>query len=374
MDFMKTLLVYMTATFALAVQNTAAPSVTPIPQATPSAVVVETIDPNPTMRIIQGVTPAPGETITPAPVPQITPNRSYHNLKMGSKGKDVRKLQERLVELGYLPEGSADGSYGRQTFNAVRRFQYYNGLTDDGIAGDRTQTYLFENPDAAANPENKPTPAPTPETTPETTPEPTPEPTAAPTPEPTAEPTPEPTAEPTPAPTAEPTPEPTAEPTPEPTAEPEIPEIVLDGDLYVGIDGFVAYNDSGAPLDWVVVVDGIPVSMTPRLQENNGRIRISLADLVSCLEGWKLTEEDGGAVVLEAEGHTLSLRPEGTGCAATLDGTEIPAEDAAFDFENEGCFISVEFLARALGGEAVWDAEEITLMLRIPAAAPEAKD
>ena len=45
---------------------------------------------------------------SPAPVPTITPNtRGYHNLTMGMKGKDVRKLQERLIELGYMPEGSA---------------------------------------------------------------------------------------------------------------------------------------------------------------------------------------------------------------------------------------------------------------------------
>ena len=73
MDFMKTLLVYMSATFAFAVQNTAAPSVTPAPVETPPAVVEETILPEVTMRIIQGVTPAPGTSVTPPPVPQITP-------------------------------------------------------------------------------------------------------------------------------------------------------------------------------------------------------------------------------------------------------------------------------------------------------------
>ena len=107
MDFMKTLLIYMSATFAFAVQNTAAPSVTPVPAETPAAI-VETVNPEPTMRVIQGATPAP--TATPAPVPQITPNKSYHNLTMGAKGKDVRRLQERLIELGYLPEGTAEGS------------------------------------------------------------------------------------------------------------------------------------------------------------------------------------------------------------------------------------------------------------------------
>ena len=49
-------------------------------------------------------------------------------------------------------------------------------------------------------------------------------------------------------------------------------------------------------------------------------------------------------------------------------------EPTDFDFENEGHFISAAFLARALGGEAVWDEEEITLMLRIPVASGDAKD
>ena len=138
------------------------------------------------------------------------------------------------------------------------------------------------------------------------------------------------------------------------------------------IDGFVAYNENGAPLDWIAVVDGIPVSKTPRLQESNGRIRISLDDLVNCLEGWSLTDE--GAVVLEAEGHTLGLYNEESGCAATVDGTEIPMEPTDFDFAGEGHFISASFLARALGGEAVWDEEEITLILRIPVSSGDAKD
>ena len=118
MDFMKSLLIYMTATFALAVQSTSAPPVTPVPVETPAAV-VEQGDPvpGPTMQVIQGVAPSP--SVTPAPVPEITPNKAYHNLAQGAKGAEVRKLQERLIELGYLPEGAADGAYGRQTYNAV---------------------------------------------------------------------------------------------------------------------------------------------------------------------------------------------------------------------------------------------------------------
>ena len=47
----------------------------------------------------------PTAQITPAPVPTITPNvKGYHNLTMGTKGKEVKKLQEKLIEKGYVTE------------------------------------------------------------------------------------------------------------------------------------------------------------------------------------------------------------------------------------------------------------------------------
>ena len=100
--------------------------------------------------------------------------------------------------------------------------------------------------------------------------------------------------------------------------------------------------------------DGVRKTSKPRLQEQEGRIRVSLDDLSACLEGWNLT--DDGTVVLEAEGHTLGLYNEDAGPAATVDGTEIPIASDDFVF-GEGHFISAEFLARMLGGEAEWDAE-----------------
>ena len=50
-------------------------------------------------------------------------------------------------------------------------------------------------------------------------------------------------------------------------------------------------------------------------------------------------------------------------------------KDDDFDFISEGHFINAEFLATALKGEAVWDQEENTLMLRIrDKTAVESKD
>ena len=60
-------------------------------------------------------------------------------LKRGMRGEDVRKLQMRLMELGYsLPKYGADGEYGKETAEAVKAFQLDRGLTADGIAGEAT--------------------------------------------------------------------------------------------------------------------------------------------------------------------------------------------------------------------------------------------
>lgn len=57
--------------------------------------------------------------------------------------QDVTSLQNRLIELGYLPAGSATGLYGASTVTAVQKFQEYHGLTADGKAGQETLTMLY---------------------------------------------------------------------------------------------------------------------------------------------------------------------------------------------------------------------------------------
>ena len=397
MDLMRTLLIYMSATLTLAVQNTAAPVETPVPTQEPQAVVetVNTPGPGEEPMITPKTTPAPEqqpgvekEKITPFPVPAITPNeRAYHNIGTGAKGKEVKRIQEKLIELNYLPADSADGAYGRQTANAVKKFQYYNGLTADGIAGRRTQTYLFENPDIVANPEVKATEVPTPEVTEAPTEAPTEVPTEAPTEEPTEEPTETPTEEPTEAPAEEPTEAPTEEPTEEPevTEEPEATEapeeteepaptdepdeiienVDLDADVYEMITAAVALNEGDGPLEYVAMEDGVPVKAQPRLSQNGAKIRISLDDLCKCVESWELTDDGAGSVVLEAAGYILALYNEDAGCSASVDGNNIPMKEEDFDFVSEGHFINAEFLATALKGECIWEQEENTLILRI---------
>lgn len=61
----------------------------------------------------------------------------YALSKRGSTGSEVRQIQQRLIQWGYL-SGTADGVYGAETEAAVKRFQRKNGLTPDGIAGAAT--------------------------------------------------------------------------------------------------------------------------------------------------------------------------------------------------------------------------------------------
>lgn len=57
--------------------------------------------------------------------------------KYGSRGEEVKKIQQSLKKWGYYT-GSVDGIYGTATKNAVIKFQKKNGLTPDGIAGPAT--------------------------------------------------------------------------------------------------------------------------------------------------------------------------------------------------------------------------------------------
>lgn len=57
--------------------------------------------------------------------------------KYGSRGSEVRQIQEKLKRWGYYT-GNVDGIYGTLTTQAVKSFQRKNGLTVDGIAGKNT--------------------------------------------------------------------------------------------------------------------------------------------------------------------------------------------------------------------------------------------
>lgn len=62
-------------------------------------------------------------------------------LEVGSSGANVTKVQNRLIQYGYMT-GSADGKYGEKTRDAVILFQKRNGLTVDGRVGKATAATL----------------------------------------------------------------------------------------------------------------------------------------------------------------------------------------------------------------------------------------
>ena len=66
-------------------------------------------------------------------------------LKLGSKGDDVKKLQEKL---GLNP----DGNFGPNTEKTVKDWQSKNGLTSDGVVGDATWVKLFGNSTTTTQP------------------------------------------------------------------------------------------------------------------------------------------------------------------------------------------------------------------------------
>lgn len=58
-------------------------------------------------------------------------------LKIGSKGEDVKKLQEKLGL-------NSDGNFGPNTEKVVKEWQTKNALKADGVVGDATWSKLFE--------------------------------------------------------------------------------------------------------------------------------------------------------------------------------------------------------------------------------------
>ncbi|MBR6571870.1 MAG: spore cortex-lytic enzyme [Clostridia bacterium] len=59
----------------------------------------------------------------------------------GSRGDQVRQVQQKLIQYGYL-DGGADGVFGKKTYDAVVWFQRKNGLSVDGVVGPSTAAAL----------------------------------------------------------------------------------------------------------------------------------------------------------------------------------------------------------------------------------------
>lgn len=71
-----------------------------------------------------------------------------YTVSIGVEGTDVKELQIRLRELGYLDK--ATEYFGTETEAAVKKFQERNGLNADGKVGEKTRELLYSE-DAKAN-------------------------------------------------------------------------------------------------------------------------------------------------------------------------------------------------------------------------------
>ncbi len=321
MDLIQSLLLFMAVSYSTAVTVAVPPEQMPTATPAPTAVFV-TATPEPDAPGgFTVVTPAPAATPTPAPAPEITPNRSYRILRRGDKGDDVRRMQQRLSELGYL-NGNIDGEFGYQTYAAVLAFQKANGLTRDGEAGPATLTKLFEDPNVIPN-------------------------------------------------LAVITPSPVPTATPGPGGLIPVPEngtgswdaIHLHTVLYNGESITVAH-------------EGYPNS-APQMWLRGEELVFSLDELAEAA-GWTLVSDGSENFSLQAEGFDLDggmlevFRPMRTGDRSYTDafgvtdaGSPIAVDQGDVVSENGKWYVSAGFLRKALHAEIIWDEDENTVIIRV---------
>ena len=323
MDIVKTLLLYMTMTYAAAAASAPPPAQMPTPTPAPTAIVAQAETPAPAVQPAE--TPAPEmpvlATEAPTATPRITPNKGYRILRRKDKGDNVRKLQERLRELGYL-NGTIDGAFGDQTWRAVISFQRANGLTPDGEAGPATQTMLFENPYVVPN-------------------------LAAMTP--------------TPVPTF----------TPGPDGLMPMPEAGTQGWHQIHLHT-ILYNT-----DTLTLVNSEGRREAPGMWMRGEGLMLSLAEL-SEAAGWNLTADGGENFSLQAAGFEIDVAaraevlpqredPQGyfDAYTATDAGTPVAVNQGDIVSENGVWYVSPDFLRQALKADVAWDEEENTLIIRV---------
>ena len=319
MDFLKTLLAYMTLLATLGVQEGPAPETVPTPTPLPTHI---TASPVPFQTVAPTATPAP----TGSPAPALTPNSRYTKLVFGDSGNNVKKLQNKLIELGYMPKNSADGQYGYQTYNAVKAFQKANSLSVDGVAGPATLTNLYENPNVIA------------------------------------------VVEPTAVPTASPTPSlpPLATPNGSVADASGLPLVPASNTVLTKLEGaYIISGTDGTALYRETLVDGVPALVRPDLWINEADAPVlSLAQLVDCLDGWALMGSSvDGVYALNACGYTVSIHLKADGLSVLVDGESVavPAENV---FLQDGTlYVTDGFLRTTLKASTVFDADEKSLVL-----------
>lgn len=74
----------------------------------------------------------------------MTPSAKYYAVSKGVEGEDIKRIQNRLYELGYLATADlVTGNFGDTTEAAVIKLQEVNGLNDDGKVGRQTINLLY---------------------------------------------------------------------------------------------------------------------------------------------------------------------------------------------------------------------------------------
>ena len=69
---------------------------------------------------------------------------AYRALRQGDRGEDVLRLKARLQELGYIRAGSTlTEAYNDILAERITLFQRQMGVTEDGVASQELQSYLF---------------------------------------------------------------------------------------------------------------------------------------------------------------------------------------------------------------------------------------
>ena len=388
MDLMKTMLLYMAMALTSAVGD--APMPTPTPTPVPIVTPAPTQEKDPVEEVIAKATKAPAAQKELDEAPAMTPNPKYKLLKKGTRGEAVRKLQQRLKELGYL-QAEADGIYGDRTKGAVMRFQKAHGLSRDGIAGKQTQTVLYEYAGVIADPSVAtaspvPTEVPTPTLEPTPTPEPVAEPTAEPTqipvlkadelPLPTGTPIPavtqilpeeteEPEAEPAEAPVREVVEEPAEESAEAPVEEPaeeNVEEPEADMGSGVTTPGLTALAEG------IVTVDGMALEAEGLLALSAEMdVLVDVEGLAEALEwdpdplmeglGWEIELGENTLVI------TYSLYEEALDLVSVIcNGEDVELTEAMTGLVNGRLFLAPVWL-ETVGAGAAWDAQNQTLAI-----------
>ena len=108
------------------------------------------------------VRPTPTPTPVPTPRPTLGPHQLFtKKLSYGDQNEDVRKVQQRLMDLGFFTYHKTTTGFYAQTQDAVKRFQKQNGLDVTGVVNEKTWDALFNDPEVAdAQSTPKPAPAP----------------------------------------------------------------------------------------------------------------------------------------------------------------------------------------------------------------------